>query len=196
MLFGGKKEYIPKFIKFGSVLVQQRVITPSQLERAVALKTQQEDKLLGEIIAREFAIPELEIEKIYLNQIIVPYLENWFFKELSKKIKVTGWSVEGGIPQITVTLKSYSRQMTRCSSYTTVDGNLTVTASEASLTKVRALIDKLTIRTDLGQDLCFSDLSFDLDPAHQILLLENPSVLLEARIRIMQLLKKGGRIAS
>lgn len=192
MLFGGGKEYIPKFVKFGFVLVKEGLITHSQLGEALELKSSHEDKLLGEIISSQFGIPELEIEKVYLNQVIIPFIEYWFFKELAKKIKADNWSVEEGIPRIEVTLKSYCRQMTRSSCYTNVDGNLTITASEASLTKVNAIIEKLTIATNFGQELVFAELALDLDPARQVLTLENPSVILETRIRILQQLKKAG----
>lgn len=195
MLFVGNKEYVPKFVKFGFVLVKEGIVSHAQLGAALELKREHEDRLLGEIITSEFAVPELEIEKVYLSQVIIPFIEYWFFKELSKKIKVEGWSVEGGITRIEVTLKSYSRQMTRSSSYATVDGNLTVTASQASLTKVRALIEKLIIYTNFGQELVFEELHFELDPGRQHLVLENPSVILEARIRIMQLLRKGELVA-
>lgn len=191
MFFGGGKEYVPKFVKFGFVLVKEGVITHSQLGEALELKSSHEDKLLGEIISSQFGIPELEIEKVYLDQVIIPFIEYWFFRELAKKVKAENWSVEAGIPRIEVTLKSYCRQMTRSSCYANVDGSLTVTASEASLTKVNAIIDKLTISTNLGQEIVFEELALDLDPARQVLTLENPSVILESRIRILQQLKRG-----
>ena len=74
----------------GEVLVQEKIITKQQLEAALQTQKKEMGLALGDIVCRDFSIPQEKIETLFVNAVLLPVLKDWFPKTFKDKLEIKG----------------------------------------------------------------------------------------------------------
>jgi hypothetical protein len=182
-----------KILKIGWILCREGVITREQLENIVAVQAKHPDRSIGEITADLFAIAEDEIESVFANHILAPVIEEWFRSELTDKLP--GLALDTIISGIEVQISRFTRSTIIRKEF--VKGGKKMlfqgVAEKKYLFNIHCVVDTVTIRPAMGQEIVFHDLAVEYDVQSQRLKVDHTSVILEAKIKILQQLKGGGK---
>lgn len=180
-----------KILKIGWVLTREGVITRDQLENIVAVQAKHPDRSIGEIAADLFAIPEEEIESVFADHILTPVVEEWFRSELTDKLP--GLPLDTIISGIEARISGFTRSTIIRKEFVRGGSNrlFRVAAEKKYLFNIHCVVDSVTIRPAKGQQIVFHNLAVEYDVQNQRLKVEHNSVILEAKIKILQQLKAG-----
>lgn len=178
-----------KILKIGWILTREGVITREQLENILAVQEKHPDRSIGEIAADLFAIPEDEIESVFADHILAPVVQEWFYHELTDKLP--GLALNTIVSGIEVRISSFTRstiirkEFAKGGSKKLFQG----VAEKKYLFNIHSVVDAVTIRPVKGPEIVFHGLAVEYDVQSQRLKVDHTSVILEAKIKILQQLK-------
>ena len=99
-----------KNLKIGWMLVREGVISRPQLENILDFQQKYPDRRVGEIATDLFNIPEEKIESVYVNHVLCPLIEQWFYTQLTRKLPDI--DIAKIVPEIKVSITDFSRSFT------------------------------------------------------------------------------------
>lgn len=178
-----------KISRIGALLVQEGVIKQAQLDDVLNRQKEHPDLTVGEIVAQQFNIPEQYIETVFVEEILLKSLKQWFLDELAKKLK--GLDVGKVVEDIQITINEFTRVSSAQKVYKrTTKGVFAPSCEKKYLSKIHCCTESITLKTRLGEDIVFQEFVIEYDVQSQKIACENESVIVEAKIKLMQLLKK------
>ena len=177
-----------KIAKIGEILIKEGIISGIQLENILGVQDRQPERSVGEIAADLYAIREDEIESIFGNHILLQVVKEWFQAGLTEKLP--NLALDTIISSIDVQISRFTRSAIAQKEFVKGGGPLFQGAEEKKyLYKINCEVDKVIIKTAMGPEIAFENLTVEYDVQSQQLKVDNAAVLLEAKIRLIQLVK-------
>ncbi len=177
---------------FGKVLVQKKIITAEQLDTALQNQEKDTGLALGDIVSRDFSVPQEVVETLFVNEILIPFLEVWFMNTFKEKLKTKGNDFSHFISGLDISISFFTRTTSNQVAFSrNQSGQFQPSMKNRVDEQVNAVIDIMTIRTIRKQTLTFTGISVKVNLlSNNLSLTDGPGFISEARIRLMQALKK------
>ncbi|MBU0908239.1 MAG: hypothetical protein KKA54_09495 [Proteobacteria bacterium] len=175
-------------MKFGWILLREGLIQRKQMENILNLQKKHQDMLFGELASHYFSVPEEEVEAVFANHVLIPFVEKRLLEELRRKVKVEGMNVEEFICGVEVELAGFTRKIIRSSFYNNDRDRYSLGSGSVALQIIGTT--RLDVHTAVNESLVFEDVEFEVKMASLEMHLTNPHLLTEAKLRLMQLFKK------
>jgi hypothetical protein len=180
-----------KKLKLGWVLVLEGVITRQQLDKVLDVRRLHKTKSIGEIVNKLFSIPEGKVESIFVREVLIPTISESLYKELRKTKTTQEIDIKELVPTIAVKVSKFHRNTNSSKLFTFESPTFFQPSSQKGfLSTIDCTIDKLEIKTRFDANIEFKDVELEYDLQNQTISWENPAILLEAKIRLNQIIKK------
>ncbi len=177
---------------FGEVLVQEEIITNEQLETALHTQKEEMGLALGDILCRDFSIPQETIETLFVNAVLLPFLKEWFPKTFKDKLEIKGVDFGLFITGFDISISSFSRTTSKQITFIkNPEGIFHNRRKDRTEEQINAVIDTMTIQTIRKQLLTFENIGIRVNLFSKTFTLnDGPGFISEARIRLMQAIKQ------
>ncbi len=177
--------------KLGQTLVSAGIISQKQLDKSLSVQRSHPTKSIGEIVSKLYNIQEGVIEATFVKAVLSPAIRNFIYSELKKKINTPGFNLLKAVLSIDLEIQRYKR-ITIASKTFTLDENSFYKPSKDKkfLSKINCTIKSIVLHTAHNARIDFNDVLMEFDIQSQKLSMDNPSLIMEAKIRLNQILKK------
>jgi hypothetical protein len=177
--------------KLGYALVMEGLIDEQQLAKSLSVQKLHPTKSIGEIVSKLYNISEEAVESIFVRDILIPSFRNFLYSELKKKINTPDFDLLKAVPAIEIILGNYTRVTIVSKTFAYVDNLLRPSTHKNFLSKIDCSIKTVQLRTLYEKVIEFQDVVVEYDIQNQRITMENPSLIMEAKIRLNQIMKKG-----
>jgi hypothetical protein len=175
----------------GEALLQAGVISKADLQKALETQTHNTHLSFGDIITKLFAVPRHVVESHYINLAISPFINEWLYKQLTKKSLSDGLPAENIIAGIALTIPVFSRYEGETISFERrADGMYQESSSLTKIEKITVIVEPLVITTTRQQQIIFHHVHLAVSLRDKGIRPDNPGFLPEARLRLLKALKE------
>jgi hypothetical protein len=177
---------------FGELLVQKNIITKEQLNSALQSQKNGAGLALGDIIIRDFSVPQEKVEIIFANKILIPFLKTWLMRTFKEKLQIKGVDLSLFITGLDINISVFSRTTSKQVTFNRdIDGHFIPSSEDRTDELVNAVIDTMSIRTIRKQNITFTNIGVTVNLFTKNLTLnDGAGFISEARIRLMQAVKQ------
>jgi hypothetical protein len=174
----------------GDALVKEGLINQTQLQKSLSVHISHPTKSLGEILSKLYGIAEGKVEAIFVQNILLPAIRNFLYAELQKKINNPDFDLAKEVPSMEIKIRGYQR-VTIASKSFTYENDLFYGPATAKhfLFRIDCTIEAIVMRTVYADTLEFKEVFLEFDLQNQRVTLENPSIIMEAKIKLNQITK-------
>lgn len=180
-----------KIPRLGDTLVLEGLIDKKQHEKSLSVQHTHPMKSIGEIISKLYNIPEGKIEAIFVKNILVPSIHNHLYSELGKKINNPDFDLVKIVPAIDIQIKTYKRITIASKTFSYAnDLMFEPSTDKIFLSKIDCVVESIVMHTAYDESIQFQHILLEFDIPSQKITLENPAIIMEAKIKLTQVLKK------